>query len=657
MKSVIPPSTSWTGSVLPPSPLDEDIKSAFPGIQQRSGYTNPSPQDRSDYAIRCILVGFIVVTFNLLTVYFGFKSSLYFVLLNALILSLIHLSLKSYAVHIACLALLSFVGSVFPLAVFHEILVQLQSLKLHLFIGLLCILPTCFALPVWITHMLYRKPKKITPRPPSDAPQVPVDILITTYKEPLDEILGTVAATQNLDWNGPVNVYVLDDARRDDVRDLCDGLTQTRHPVTRITRLGNSGGKAGNLNNFLRKHERTADFFVTLDCDMRPFPNMLQLLFAAYYELPDHEKRRLAFISTPQYFRNYDPGNDTYDMTSTMFSNTSMPAMHTVSTVLYIGTSALLSRDAIERCGYFFTKFSTEDSSTGCRLHYTENEAGEKYISKYLAAPVAAGLSPRTLAQLLDQRMRWFLGMAAMSNHFQFYTITRGLLPTQRFIYFCIICAWLRNMLSFLSYWFTTVFFNLIAVQYFDHFFHMGPVSIFDLSVVILFYIVGIGLTLVPWLLTPGPSIRATLRALRMQNVYVSAEIPCLAMVLGYPVRYKWASQVESARWTPHFFFHFTVYSTILASALLLFVQAVKSGTSNFIPYLQCLFSILLWTYNFYPIVLALSGHQNNEHPKWLALEKGREDLHPKPVWAENEGIMVEQLKRMVCNLYNKLDL
>ena len=598
----------------------------------------------------------VIVTINLLTRYFGFKSSLHFALLNTSILLLVHFSRKNCRVHMVCLASISLAGSAIPLLLMHEKLVQLESPKLHAFIGLSCILPTCFALPVWITHMLYRKPKKITPRPPTDAPAVPVDILITTYKEPLDEILGTVAATQNLDWNGPVNVYVLDDASRNDVQDLCDRLKRTRHPVTRITRIGNSGGKAGNLNNFLRKYERTADFFVTLDCDMRPFPNMLQLLFAAYYEVPDHEKRRLAFISTPQFFRNYDPDNDTYDMMSTMFVNTSMPAMHTISTVLYIGTSALLNRDAIERCGYFFTKFSTEDSSTGCRLHCSENEYGEKYISKYLAVPVAAGLSPRTLAQLLDQRMRWYLGMAGMSNHFQFYTITCGLLPIQRFIYFCIICAWLRNMLSFFSYWFTTVFFNLIAVKYFDHFFVVDPDNMMNPYLVLLFYAMAIGVMLIPWLLTPGPSIRACLRALRMHNVYVSAEIPCLAMVLGYPVRYKWASQVESARWTPHFFFHFTVYASIVVSAVSLFVRSVKSGTSNCVPYLQSAFSILLWTYNFYPIMLALSGHQNNENPKWLVLEKGREDLHPKPVWAENEGVMVEQLKRMVCNLCEKLD-
>jgi len=131
------------------------------------------------------------------------------------------------------------------------------------------------SLPMWVLFFLYSRPPSVIPAPPiTEETTVAVDILVTTYNEDLDEVAGTLAAVQNLIWHGTVNVYILDDGKREDIADLCAGMKTCKFRVTRVVRQGNVGKKAGNLNNFLKVMPRTADFFVILDCDMRPFPNM-----------------------------------------------------------------------------------------------------------------------------------------------------------------------------------------------------------------------------------------------------------------------------------------------------------------------------------------------------------------------------------------------
>ena len=651
----LPSEQAWTDSIFPPSPFDDAVRRAFPGRRQRADRNGKFLfYEGYDSIIRVSLVCLEIVTLNVFLAYFDKPSFLAFILLNLLICHALNLAYHNYRIRISLLMLLSVLGSLFPIVFMHNKLLELNSRWVYGIMIVVCAGPTFLSLPDWIVYMNYDSTVNTIPKPVPSTKQVSVDILLTTYKEDIDEILGTLSAIQNIDWEGTVNVYVLDDANREDVRIHCESMTEPRHKVTRITRVGNKGGKAGNLNNFLSCHERTADFFVSLDCDMRPFPNMLQLLFASYYDVPEPERRRIGFITTPQFFRNFDPDDDVFDTISTMFSNTTMQAMHACSTVLYIGTNALVRRDAIERAGLFYIIFSTEDCSSGCKIHSTENTYGETYTSKYLPVPVAAGLSPRTLAQLCDQRFRWYHGMCATSMHYRYWSVSDGaLLPMQRFIYFATVGAGIRNILTFLVCWLGTVFVNLVCTIYFELWVGTPPPSP---TLFTLLYVLCTALAVIPWLLVPGSSVQATLRALRMQNVYVSTEFPCLLVQLGFAVRYKWTSQTESARWSPHFYLPAIAYGTIVLSAVALFLRCVSAGTKNCVPFMQSIFSTLLWTYKFYPILLAICGHQNDEHPKWLALEEGRENLFRTPVWSEADSVVIEQLKILVRHLYHRLD-
>lgn len=89
----------------------------------------------------------------------------------------------------------------------------------------------------------------------------------------------------------------------------------------------------------------------------------------------------------------------------------------TLYLVPYIGTSTMWNHDALEEAGGFFETHATENVVTGCNVHQTDKEFDERYISKLLLVPDVAGISPRTLLQLMDQHTRWSLGLVEMASY------------------------------------------------------------------------------------------------------------------------------------------------------------------------------------------------------------------------------------------------
>ncbi|HEC05610.1 MAG TPA: glycosyltransferase, partial [Thiolapillus brandeum] len=89
---------------------------------------------------------------------------------------------------------------------------------------------------------LQRQPVKL-PADPSQWPSV--DIYIPTYNEPLDVVRPTVHAALAMDWpREKLNVYLLDDGRREEFREFAEEAG-----ARYMTRPDNSHAKAGNLNH------------------------------------------------------------------------------------------------------------------------------------------------------------------------------------------------------------------------------------------------------------------------------------------------------------------------------------------------------------------------------------------------------------------------
>lgn len=505
------------------------------------------------------------------------------------------------------------------------------------------------SLPSWLVVLLWKKPKILT----SSFNAPPVDILLTTYKEHLDEIAGTLAAIGNIEYDGVLNVYVLDDANRYDVRQLVEevqGVSKVsarsvfKYRVQHITRPTNVGKKGGNLNHFLKKVPRTAEFFITLDCDMRPFPNMITTLFSQYFSYGIDQRQKIAFIQSPQWFRNTNMSDDAYDVNLMHFIKTVMPALDRISTVPYIGTSALWRREAIETSGYFNEAHVTEDCSSGIAVHRN------KWISQYCPVPVAAGLSPRGLPELIDQRLRWNTGLCQLAFSNGMFVFASGLTPLQRFAYFATCGGWAMNLVLYISVLGGTLFTNWLIF-----FSAVSPSKVYA-PAWFIFVTPAFILPMVCYLLLPGATMMMRLRGIQMAFIYTSTQIVALLYCFGIPVSIKPAAESATGRrWHPHFWMHAITYAIVLASGLVGVVAQWRNGLRDLIPYAQVVVLFGTWTIALTPIMKSLRNYQAIEDTLWLELETGRNQIFDRPVFSEVDTTAVAQMKDLMIDLADRV--
>lgn len=509
------------------------------------------------------------------------------------------------------------------------------------------------AVPSWALLLFWRR--GVPWQGECEGEPVDVDVVVTTYTEHLDEVAGTLAAIQNMEYDGRVNVYVLDDKGRADVAELCasvrKGCGGAPYPVHHVTRPTNAGRKGGNLNNFLRR-PRTAHFFVTLDCDMRPFPHMLTALLAHLHAHDAATRRRIAFIQAPQFFRNYSAANDPFDLCSMHFVRSVLPAMDTLSLVPYIGTCALWRRDALEAAGGFVEGHATEDVVTGCNVHQTDNPDGERYISKFFPVPVAAGLSPRTLPELMDQRTRWSVGLVQMAVYHRFFLFCRRLSLVQRLAYLATCGGWLSYLPAYVLVLGGTLFTNA-AIAWF------GAVGRVD--AISPLWCIGVTLSVLAqpalFLLLPGASVMSRLHGIQMGFVFTITQFVGLLRAAGLPVSpIRHASDSSGARWHPQFWVHAATYALIVGSGSVAIVFQALAGARNVAPYLQVALLLATWTFLFWPIVTSLRGYSADEDLMWLELEAGRADLFEEPVFSAVDSAAFEQMKKLVFRLTQRVE-
>ncbi|WP_242370712.1 glycosyltransferase [Anaeromyxobacter sp. SG26] len=131
---------------------------------------------------------------------------------------------------------------------------------------------------------------------PHDRP-IKVDVMLTTYDEPVGLVRLSVRDAKQLTYPFPltVRVYVLDDGRRPEMRRMAG-----EEGVGYLSRATNEGYKAGNLRNGLEHSD--GDLVVICDADTRPLPALLEETLG-YFRDPS-----VAWVQTPQSFYDLDPG-------------------------------------------------------------------------------------------------------------------------------------------------------------------------------------------------------------------------------------------------------------------------------------------------------------------------------------------------------------
>ena len=234
-----------------------------------------------------------------------------------------------------------------------------------------------------------------------DAPPQ-VDVLIATYNEERAILERTIAGALGIE-HPRLRIWILDDGRRDWLRDLC-----AASGVGYRTRPDNDHAKAGNINAglaYLDGLEVPPDFVVVLDADFVPYRDFVRRTLALFHD-PE-----VGLVQTPQHFFNRDPIQanlrigDAYPDEQRFFFDDLMACRDAWGIAFCCGTSSMIRWQGLRKIGGFPTTSVTEDFLVTLKL----KQHGWRTV--YLNERLSDGLAPEGLAEYVTQRGRWCLGL------------------------------------------------------------------------------------------------------------------------------------------------------------------------------------------------------------------------------------------------------
>jgi cellulose synthase (UDP-forming) len=189
-----------------------------------------------------------------------------------------------------------------------------------------------FALGVW----------RLKERGPAPEPARPmtVDVLVTTYNEPLELVMTTARAA--LDIRYPHATWILDDGDRPDLRALAEaeGIGVIVRSDAWADRPRHA--KAGNLNNALMVTE--GELLLILDADQVPEPDILDRTVGWFND------EGVALVQTPQWFVNV-PDSDPLGSQAPLFYGPIQQSKDGWNSAFFCGSNAILRREALMQLG------------------------------------------------------------------------------------------------------------------------------------------------------------------------------------------------------------------------------------------------------------------------------------------------------------------
>ena len=176
---------------------------------------------------------------------------------------------------------------------------------------------------------------------PQSPPTGTVDVLITTYNEPLPMVMATARAAKEIAY--PHRTWILDDGARPEF-----AAAAAAAGVGVITRSDDWTGKprhakAGNLNNALLQTD--GEFLLILDADQVPEPGILHRTLGYFADDPE-----VALVQTPQWFVNVDDA-DPLGSQAPLFYGPIQQGKDGWNAAFFCGSNAVLRRDALMQLG------------------------------------------------------------------------------------------------------------------------------------------------------------------------------------------------------------------------------------------------------------------------------------------------------------------
>jgi cellulose synthase (UDP-forming) len=229
-----------------------------------------------------------------------------------------------------------------------------------------------------------------------DASVPSVDVFLPSAGEDLAVLRNTYRFVREMQWRGPLNVWVLDDADKREVEALAAeyGFHYRVRPDRGYMK------KAGNLRAGFG--ESDGDFIVIFDADFCPRADFL------HHTIPYMQDESIGIVQTPQFFETKGDRmgwlERTAGATQELFYRWVQPSRDRANAPICVGTCAVYRRAALDSVGGFAQIEHSEDVHTGIKL----TRAG--FSVRYVPIVVSRGLCPDDLAGFLNQQYRWCNG-------------------------------------------------------------------------------------------------------------------------------------------------------------------------------------------------------------------------------------------------------
>jgi hypothetical protein len=238
-----------------------------------------------------------------------------------------------------------------------------------------------------------------------------VALHVPCHDEPPDVLEQTLLRLACLDYPAErYQVFVVDNNTADPalwepIEELCDHLGFTFLHLEKWP-----GFKSGALNYALAVTPEEFDIIGAVDADYLVASDYLSDL-VPYFEQP-----AVAFVQTPQDYRDYQPDSTFYQRACyhayRYFFDLSMPSRNERNAIIFGGTMGLIRAEALRAIGGWDEWCITEDAEASLRL------LARGYEGVYVNRSYGWGLMPLEFDALNRQRFRWcFGGIQILRKH------------------------------------------------------------------------------------------------------------------------------------------------------------------------------------------------------------------------------------------------
>ena len=234
---------------------------------------------------------------------------------------------------------------------------------------------------------------------PADIGDPQIDVVVPTLNEPVEMLRRSLIQALAIDYKNK-SVYLLDDGKRDEARDLCVQLG-----VSYLRRQGTEGGKAGNMNAALPKLE--GEFILILDAEFIAFREILKVA------LGNFDDPKVGVLQLPQSYQNYNSFQrnsgpySAIDDEQRLWYNKVLPMRDDVGMATLNGSCSIVRRSALDAIGGFFPE-STNNSGFDTSIRLLE----KGYVTRSVNQQLATGLSNEKVDDFYSRRAHLARGNA-----------------------------------------------------------------------------------------------------------------------------------------------------------------------------------------------------------------------------------------------------